>query len=499
MATTQVLPATGFPPTGEQVDILAAVATGGTTGIVAGAGTGKTSTLRLIAAAHPTARILYIAYNKAIQLEADKSFPANVQCRTGHSLAYKSHGAPMRSRLNGPRQTGRQRANVFGIRTAFGTDGSFLVEPAELASMVSAVISRFCHSADMTITRRHFAPPEGLEADTVDALAGVVVGYAAKVWADLMNPNGKIILGGRNDDVYLKMWQLSTPRLGFDVILYDEAQDADPCIADVVARQTHAQIIAVGDSAQAIYGWRGAGDFLADLDTAHRCMLSQSWRFGPAVSDEANVWLGVVGTPLRLTGNPGRASVLGAVEAPDAILCRTNAGTIAELLEAHAAGIKVELVGGGKEMLALARAADRMEKGQPAAHPDLVAFKSWAEVVKYANEDPTGSDLAVSVRMIETYGAETVIDAISRSTTRDLGATLTVSTAHKAKGLEWDSVRIANDFKEPIDAKTGEPLPIPRTDAMLAYVSITRAKLALDTGGLGWVHGHLAALAAKKA
>jgi hypothetical protein len=56
-------------------------------------------------------------------------------------------------------------------------------------------------------------------------------------------------------------------------------------------------------------------------------------------------------------------------------------------------------------------------------------------------------------------------------------------------------VRITSDFREPLDKATGQPLPIPREDAMLAYVALTRAKLVLDTGGLGWVHDHLAALA----
>lgn len=60
-------------------------------------------------------------------------------------------------------------------------------------------------------------------------------------------------------DVYLKQWQLSGPELtGWDAILYDEAQDADPCVADVIERQAHAQLVAVGDPAQAIYVDSGA-------------------------------------------------------------------------------------------------------------------------------------------------------------------------------------------------------------------------------------------------
>jgi hypothetical protein len=163
------------------------------------------------------------------------------------------------------------------------------------------------------------------------------------------------------------------------------------------------------------------------------------------------------------------------------------------LLDAHDDNVRVHLVGDGKEMLALAQAAERLQDGKPAGHPELAAFSSWDQVVGYAEKDPAGSDLTVAVRMIEKYGADGVVAAID-GTVPERSAQLIVSTAHKAKGLEWGKVRVANDFKEPLDKETGEPLPIPRADAMLAYVAVTRAMDTLDTGGLGWVHEHLEAL-----
>ena len=474
--------------TSEQQAITDAAGTGRTVAISAGAGTGKTSTLRMIAEARPRTRMLYVAYNKAIQVEAAKSFPSNVTAKTAHALAYREFGAPMRARLNGPRMRGTDTAAALGVRGAFGFDAERIFSAAAQASLAMGMVARFCRSADDEIAAHHFLAPEGLTDGETTALARHLLPLARSAWADLTSgPKGRC---HPTHDVYLKQWQLSKPSLsGWDVILYDEAQDADPATADVVEHQRHAQLIAVGDSAQAIYGWRGAGDFLNRVDAMHRLRLTQSWRFGQAVADEANVWLGVVGTDMRIVGNPNRASTLEPLDRPDTMLCRSNAGTIDALLDAHDTGVRVHLVGDGREMLALAQAAERLQDGKPAGHPELAAFGSWDQVVEYAEKDPAGSDLAVAVRMIEKYGAGGVVAAID-GTVPERSAQLIVSTAHKAKGLEWGKLRVANDFKEPLDKETGEPLPIPRADAMLAYVAVTRAKDTLDNAGLAWVHTH---------
>jgi hypothetical protein len=179
--------------------------------------------------------------------------------------------------------------------------------------------------------------------------------------------------------------------------------------------------------------------------------------------------------------------------APDAVLCRTNAGTINQLLAAHEAGTRVHLVGDGREMLSLARAAQRLQNGESAGHPELVAFSSWEQVVDYAEHDPAGSDLAVAARLIDRYGPDDVIRAIEGAVP-PAHAELIVSTCHKSKGLEWGKVRIGTDFVEPVDKQTGKPLAIPAAEAMLAYVAVTRARDVLDNDGLAWVHPHLEAL-----
>lgn len=476
-----------FTPTGEQQAALDAFATRGSLVIEAGAGSGKTSTLQLLAEARPSARGLYLAYNKAIQTDAAKRFPRSVVCRTAHSLAYATHGAKMRHRLNSPRVPATRVAAILGQHQPMLLGNDVTLTAAAIASLAMRAVERFCRSPDPTITARHFVPPEGAAGTPgLPALRTRVVALAQHAWADLNDRHGQLKF---THDHYLKQWALAGPRLSYGYILFDEAQDADPCIAGVVtAQMDSAQVVMVGDAAQAIYGWRGAIDVLSTTSVDHRTRLSRSFRFGQAVAEEANVWLDHIGTGLRISGDPARASVLDSIDNPDAVLCRTNGRAVQEVMTAHEGGIAVSLVGGGQDIRSLAQAAQRLQAGHPAGHPELIAFPTWQAVRDFAENDPSGSDLAVAVKLIDTYGAGDVIAALDACVDENR-AQLVVSTAHKAKGREWDRVRIAPDFREPkIDKTTGERAPVPREEAMLAYVAVTRAKRVLDNEGLAWIH-----------
>ncbi|MFI6368837.1 UvrD-helicase domain-containing protein [Nocardia sp. NPDC050630] len=66
-----------------------------------------------------------------------------------------------------------------------------------------------------------------------------------------------------------------------------------------------------------------------------------------------------------------------------------------------------------------------------------------------------------------------------------------VSTAHKAKGLEWDQVRIGDDFKGPKrHPSTGELILPSAEELRLAYVAVTRARRVLDPGSLAYAFDH---------
>lgn len=250
----------------------------------------------------------------------------------------------------------------------------------------------------------------------------------------------------------------------------------------------------VGDSAQAIYGWRGARDVMTGFD-GRQLSLSRSFRFGPALAAEANRWLTIVGAPIRLTGSPLLETELRTVHAPEAILCRTNVGAMVEVIRQLEAGRRVALAGGGEALSALARAAYDLEAGRRTVHPELMLFETWADLREYAEFDPAGRDLLPLTELVDEHGTEALLHALDRLSSEG-SAEVTVSTAHRAKGREWASVRIADDFTGPddLDESDGEGTPLPGPidldEARLAYVAVTRARSLLDIGGLSWINSH---------
>lgn len=161
-------------------------------------------------------------------------------------------------------------------------------------------------------------------------------------------------------------------------------------MASLVQDQHQAQQIAVGDSAQQLYAWRGAVDALDTWPADRRLYLSQSWRFGPKVAEEANKWLSLLPTSLRLAGNPNLASEITELAAPNAILCRTNAAAMGKVMAFLAGGARVALVGGGAAIKRLAEAAQDLKDGRRTSHPELFLFNSWGEVQDFAGSRPGG-------------------------------------------------------------------------------------------------------------
>ncbi|WP_109002448.1 UvrD-helicase domain-containing protein [Streptomyces rishiriensis] len=481
-------------PTDEQVHALDAFRAGHHLALQAGAGTGKTTTLQMLASSTKR-RGRYVAFNKDIACHAATRFPRTVTCRTAHATAYAALGHRYAGRLNGPRQPAWKTGQALGI-TRHVRIGDHEISHRTLSNTALRAVKHFCYSADQTLSHHHVPRLRRLPTPAEHTqLADSVFPFAVKAWADLQNPDQGVV--HFEHDHYLKMWALTHPKIEADFLFLDEAQDTNPVLEQVFhAQRDHAQLVMVGDSAQAIYGWRGARDVMTGFDDATALTLTRSFRFGPLLAQQANRWLELADAPIRLTGSETVPTEIGDIANPDAVLCRTNIGAMTEVMRLLAEGRRVALARGGHTLAALALAARGLKEGRRTSHPELVLFASWGEVQDYAAYDPAGADLQPFVDLVDAHGPEAILTAVDKLTDEH-GAEVIVSTAHKAKGREWPTVRIGDDFPPPKDTgqqdSEGSPIPEPvsDTDARLAYVAVTRARRHLDLGGLSWIDSHL--------
>lgn len=486
-------------PTAEQQAAIDLFRSGGSLALEAGAGTGKTSTLTLLAdAMRPRQRGQYIAFNKAIVTDSAAKFPGHVTASTAHSLAFRAVGYRYKHRLQGGRMRSLEIARRLGIdplAVAYGSERKML-SPDRLAGIVMRAVQRFCQSADLVPGEEHFPYVDGIDVPTPDGRRGWannrnlrawLEAPLQRAWRDLSDPAGQLPFG---HDHYLKLWHLSEPRIGADVILFDEAQDANPVMVAVVAAQAHAQIVWVGDSQQAIYEFTGAVNALADVPADQRAFLTRSFRFGPAVALVANDVLELIdGAELRLVGSDAIASVVGPVADPDVVLCRTNATAVSRCLTLIREGRRPHLVGGAGDVVAFAKAAISLRDTGWTGHPDLGCFTSWPEVQEYVKLDEQGVDLRLMVDLVDEFTPEAILTNLDRMVPEQ-AADQIVSTAHKAKGREWASVQLAGDFR-PADKGGLEP-----SELRLLYVAVTRARHELDVEAIRHIldDGALAAL-----
>lgn len=466
-----------FAPTSEQMHALELFGSGNSLAIEAGAGTGKTSTLILLAESTDR-RGQYIAFNKAIVAEAGEKMPGNVACSTAHSLAYRAVGAKYGTRL---RQSRRMRSIDIAAKLGINPvklqleESSKIVGAGFLGGLALSAITKFCQSADPVPTAKHVPYIEGIDSmrDGVrsyhnnNQIAKMLEPKLLKAWDDLTSLHGDLPF---RHDHYLKLWHLSDPKIAADFILFDEAQDANPVMVAIVAAQDHAQLVWVGDSQQQIYTFTGAINAMATVPVDATAFLTQSFRFGHAVAGEANRILEKLEAELRIVGTDSIASTVGPVAEPDAILCRTNAAAVREVLQRQKLGQKVALVGGGEEVVRFAKAARELMSDGYTDHPELACFESWGEVQTYVAEDEQGGDLRLMVKLVDDFGVDTILSALDRMIPES-SAEVIVSTAHKSKGREWRNVQLAGDFP---------PGTTSRDELRLLYVAVTRAKLNLD-------------------
>ena len=459
------------------------------------AGSGKTSTMIEYAASRPPgSRILYLAFNKSVKLEAVRKFAArglnNVTVETAHSLAYRYIMRGNKYILSSQGYKTHQIAEVLSLTGDGARHSEFI-----LANHISKFITYFCNSDKAKVQDLNYLDTvkEANAKKFVHAFYRVIEEGTRHFLAKMDKAEIEI-----THDFYLKKFQLSAPVLPYDYILFDEGQDASAAMLDVFLKQPAIKVI-VGDTHQQIYGWRYAINSLSKTPFA-TLNLSTSFRF-PA--DIAALAMGVLSMKDKLgTNKPipitGKGKTTKTVT--KATIGRTNLGLLLNAINYITDNRKVKHIyfeGNihsytyADEGASLYDVLSLYNGSRERIRDKLIGSMNTMDELEEYIESTEDAQLGMMMEIVNEYGNEIprILKNLKDLHTGDedrLKAEMIFSTVHRAKGMEYDTVHLVNDFisEQKLDRVIKEAEAEKQTpdkaklneEINLLYVAVTRTR-----------------------
>ena len=431
--------------------------------VVARAGSGKTFMLKQIANAMPGAKILCLAFNKAIATEMKEELPINCDCLTINAVSLK---AMSRFLARWPKL---ELNKVYKIAKDMNVPFKSMknVIPA-IKKTKSLGYTPFKNGKSlMTLEEVR----KVLEFELTDEEFDFVRRGAQKSHEMLLQ--SKPIMDFDDQVLVGATWPVSYER--YDVVMVDEAQDLSPLNHALLKKIKGKRLIVVGDPLQAIYGFRGADTasmaHLAEQFNTVEYKLTTTFRCAKNIVKEAQG----IAPDLQAWD----ASPLGMVQAiPEwneqyidskedcAVLCRLNAPLFTMNIIMFSEGINCEYVGNDivqkllKTFKSWPKFAGEKELAQRIAEWEDATMRRWKN--KQAVRDE-----AQCMRIIIGVAKDNAgVQAYLRKMLNVEGR-IKLMTVHKAKGLEYDNVFL-------LEPKMFKKFEGPQEDNIL-YVAQTRA------------------------
>jgi superfamily I DNA/RNA helicase len=234
----------------------------------------------------------------------------------------------------------------------------------------------------------------------------------------------------------------------YDLVFVDEAQDLSPLNHLQVKNAAKSQVVAVGDSHQAIYAWRGAdSNSMRNLrglrETWTDLTLSITFRCPRSVVQRQQSYVPLfTAGPNNLPGHIERLTSWRPTGGADAaILCRNNAPLIRLAFRCLRAQIPVNYL--GRDIGAnLKRLYNKLSNHGKSTLETTIA-NAWAE----AKQNPDKLDKYES--LVAVLESSDSIDSAMRFLTEARTNSITLATGHKAKGMEWPTVYHLNTYLIP--------------------------------------------------
>lgn len=449
--------------------------------VIARAGSGKTTTgvemVKRTRGSH-----IYLAFNRPI---ADELTARGVNGRTFHSLCY---GIALKHK--GASSVTQDKLRKLCDSNLTGEDGrkygAFIMKLVSMGR--NAGIG--CLVQDTEQAWADLVQHHNLELEHEDA----TVSRALELASELLRWSNSSNMIDFDDMLYMAVKDgLVLPK--FDNVFLDEAQDTNAIQRAILRKllKPTSRLFAIGDPAQAIYGFRGAdSDSMELLRNEFNCKelpLTVTYRCATAIVEFAHQWV----TDIEAAPGAVEGSVTDlhkwdhtSFRANDLVVCRNTAPIVTLGFRLLKNRVPVRIM--GKEIGEGLKTLIKKMNAQGIEHliERLEAFRA-REVEKATAK---GEDAKVAAVNDKVDAVLCLIDGLeeNRRNIRDLldviGAlfadannVVTLATIHKSKGLEADRVFWLNSSKCP--SKWARQEWQQQQEVNLCYVAATRAKSEL--------------------
>lgn len=458
-----------FPPTEEQKAIWEAMSSGG-----------KPSS------------IIFVAFNKSIQVELQEKVPQGVDAKTLHGLGYSILAK------NGYKIQATAEATRYIVRDLLGYEkGAHMSKEDYRDSMVVEKIVGICKNNLIGWTDE--------ELEVVIAENDVDVnGNKAQVFnlvKQVMDKTSKLVRGKTNwisfDDMIWLPNVMELKQDKFDLMIVDECQDLNAAQQQMVLKLAN-RLILIGDSFQSIYGFRGADvrsmermtEYLANTKVGVQTLsLTTTWRCPKLHVQNVNKYVAdIKAADNAVEGSiesSSKGDLIKNAKSGDMVISRINANLCEVAFKLIRRGTPCRILGRdyGANLISLIKKLDTDNSIESL----VKALADWrADEEARINKAYTFPEKQLNL-LAEKYqslmhlagGLKQVSQLVDRidslfSSKLTASQSVTLSTVHKAKGLESEVVYILNREKmpHPMAKKEWER----QQETNLIYVAETRSK-----------------------
>lgn len=446
------------------------------------AGAAKTSTLTELTR-HLSGTVLCLAFNKRTADEMHLKMPPHVECRTLNSLGHRVWGQHLSRKLQ--LAAGKSHAlTIAAIEAAPEADRLKLFE--SLGDILNAISGAKNHGHvpdHIAATLGTKCSPLLSDADLFAMLPEEYTDAQHAIILQVLGESFTLALAGKIDFAD-QLLMPTVMRCSFPIysnVLVDEAQDLSELNHVMLAKVAKRRLIAVGDSLQAIYAFRGAHQegmpILAARFNMERLYLSTTFRCPTVICDHVRHHATRINVWDKNPSNPGTLDHLTlwtVADIPDgsAVLCRNNAPlfrfAIRMLKEGRRPHVWGRDVAASLIKVMNGLGAKNMKRGD--AIDSLYNYRDTQ--LRKLKKATAKKSLAERVECILVFlnnaeslgGAVALAESVFSSKGR-----VDLATGHKAKGAEWPDVYILDNQ---LLGDEGQELN-------LAYVMATRSQARL--------------------